>query len=84
MYLLTSWLVMINIIGFAVMGWDKRKARRQQYRIPESRIWAIALSGGALGAWAGMNVFRHKTKHIQFAFGLPLITLVWAAVFLWG
>ncbi|MBU6080179.1 DUF1294 domain-containing protein [Allobacillus halotolerans] len=84
MYLLAGWLVIINFIGFIVMGIDKRKARLRHYRIPESRIWTIALIGGALGAWAGMNVFRHKTKHIQFAFGLPLITLVWAAVFLWG
>ena len=84
MYLLAGWLVIINFIGFIVMGIDKRKARLRHYRIPESRIWTIALIGGALGAWAGMNVFRHKTKHIQFAFWLPLITLVWAAVFLWG
>ncbi|MFC0015677.1 MULTISPECIES: DUF1294 domain-containing protein [Allobacillus] len=84
MYILTSWLVITNIVGFAIMGWDKRKARRQQYRIPESRIWTIALAGGALGAWAGMNFFRHKTKHIQFAFGLPLLTLIWAVVIFWG
>ena len=69
MYLLAGWLVIINFIGFIVMGIDKRKARLRHYRIPESRIWTIALIGGALGAWAGMNVFRHKTKHIQFAFG---------------
>lgn len=57
MYLLAGWLVIINFIGFIVMGIDKRKARLRHYRIPESRIWTIALIGGALGAWAGMNVF---------------------------
>ena len=83
MEFLIIWLVIINSLGFFIMGLDKRRARRQKYRIPESRLWFIALIGGALGAWIGMNVFRHKTKHIQFAFGLPLLTIIWAMVMLY-
>ncbi len=83
MEFLIIWLVIINSLGFFIMGLDKRRARRQKYRIPESRLWFIALIGGSLGAWIGMNVFRHKTKHIQFAFGLPLLTIIWAMVMLY-
>ena len=74
----------MNIIGFASMGIDKRKAQRSAYRIPEATLFAIAIMGGSLGSVIGMFLFRHKTKHWYFKFGMPIILLlhVVLAVFL--
>lgn len=55
---------------------DKRKAKRHEWRISEKNIFLIALLGGSLGCLLGMNIFRHKTKHWYFKFGLPTILLL--------
>lgn len=65
--------VIINLIGFIIMGIDKRKAIRNAYRISEASLFFVALIGGALGTTLGMNHFRHKTKHWYFVTGMPLI-----------
>ena len=65
--------LIINLIGLAIMGIDKRKAIKGAYRIPEATLFCVALLGGALGTKLGMNLFRHKTKHWYFVVGMPLI-----------
>ena len=65
----------INLAAFALMGLDKRRARNRQWRIPEKMLFGAAFLGGSLGAWAGMYVFRHKTRHWYFVVGMPLILL---------
>lgn len=72
-YLAISYLILINIIGYASMGLDKRKAVRHQWRISERTLFLIALLGGSLGSIAGMQRFRHKTRHWYFVWGMPAI-----------
>ncbi|MCD8383753.1 MAG: DUF1294 domain-containing protein [Clostridiales bacterium] len=67
------YLAIINVAGFAVMGADKRRARRGGWRIPERTLFAVALAGGSLGALLGMRLFHHKTRHWYFVIGVPLI-----------
>ena len=74
------YLVLINILGFALMGIDKHKARKKRWRIPEKNLFVCALIGGALGATIGMRTFHHKTKHWYFKYGLPAIFLIQAAL----
>ena len=69
------YLIIINTYGFFIMLSDKRKSQRKTWRIPESRLFVIALIFGSLGIWAGMYTFHHKTKHKKFAFGIPAILL---------
>lgn len=69
------YLVVVNIVGLLIMKWDKHLAKKQKWRIPEKRIWFIAIIGGALGATIGMFLFRHKTKHMSFSLLLPLLTI---------
>lgn len=71
------YLVVINLAGFLSMAIDKRKARNQQWRIPEKTLFGIAILGGALGSVLGMQTFRHKTKHWYFVVGMPLILVLW-------
>lgn len=70
------YIVLINIIGFVMMGMDKRKARKQQWRIPEKTLFLTALLLGSLGSWAGMYAFHHKTRHWYFVVGMPVIFVV--------
>ncbi|TLS39410.1 DUF1294 domain-containing protein [Pseudalkalibacillus caeni] len=72
-----------NIFGFLVMGEDKKRARKQHWRISEQNLWLVALAGGAVGIYSGMKVFRHKTKHKSFIYGIPAVILLQAAIVLY-
>ena len=64
-------------------GIDKRKARRGAWRIPEKTLFLLPLLGGSVGALLGMKVFRHKTKHWYFVWGIPIILLAQTALAAW-
>ena len=78
---LTAFLVM-NVVGLVIMGEDKKRAKRHQYRISERTLWLIALFGGAIGSTAGMQFYRHKTKHLSFKIGFPILAIVEIILFL--
>ena len=65
-----------------MMGIDKLKAKKNAWRVPEKTLFAVSIIGGSIGTWAGMYVFRHKTKHWYFVIGMPMI-LVLQIVGLW-
>ncbi len=73
---LIAYIVLVNIIGFALMGIDKRKARKNAFRVPEATLFAMAVIGGSLGSFLGMHLFRHKTKHLSFIIGMPAILVI--------
>jgi uncharacterized membrane protein YsdA (DUF1294 family) len=77
------YLVIMNVVGFSLMGIDKSKAKRHAWRIPEHTLFLASLLGGSLGTWAGMYAFRHKTKHWYFVVGMPLILVLQIAAILW-
>ena len=68
--------IVINLIGFILMGVDKKRAIRGAWRISEASLFLTALLGGALGCTLGMKYFRHKTKHWYFKYGMPAVCLV--------
>lgn len=74
--ILIIYLVFLSAVAFLTFGWDKSKARKSGWRIPEKTLLLLAALGGSPGAYAGMMIFHHKTKHIQFRLGIPLIFLV--------
>lgn len=73
--ILTIYLIFMNLLAFLLMGLDKSKARRNQWRIPEKTLFLSAILGGSIGAILGMQVFRHKTKHASFRIGMPCILI---------
>ena len=87
MDLLFAYLLLINAAGFLIMLMDKRKAMKNRWRIPERTMIATAILGGSLGIYAGMQLFRHKTKHAKFYIGVPLILamqiLISVFLFIW-
>lgn len=78
------YLAIINVVAFILYGVDKRRAERDEWRISEATLMTVAVIGGSLGAWLGMYVFHHKTRHKKFYIGIPLILLaqIVLAVFL--
>lgn len=74
--------LMWNVIVMTIYGLDKLFAKKDMRRIPEKTLFILAALLGAAGAWAGMRIFRHKTKHASFVYGIPLLALVnFAAIF---
>ena len=80
MKLFAIYLAVMNVIGVAVMWSDKKRARLHRWRIPEKVLFGVSLLGGSAGTWAGMYLFRHKTKHWYFVAGMPLILVCQAAL----
>ena len=70
------YLGIMNLLGVAIMGIDKSKAKRGAWRIPEKVLFLVSFLGGSIGTWAGMYLFRHKTKHWYFVVGMPLIVIL--------
>ena len=83
--ILLAWLVCANLFGFLQMYADKRRAKMDKWRIPEKRLFLVAAIGGSIGSILGMRMFRHKTKHKSFVYGMPVILMaqVLVAGFVW-
>ena len=78
---LAIWLVVINLVTFFVFGLDKLKAKYKEKhektrRIPEKTLFILAAIGGSVGALLGRRVWRHKTLHKSFRFGIPAILIL--------
>ena len=80
---LAVYLLVINLIAFLMMGLDKWRAKHDRWRISEKALFLSALVGGSLGSILGMRVFRHKTQHWYFRFGMPLILILQLALAGW-
>ena len=76
------YLTAINIYGFFIMYIDKEKAKEHKWRISEFHIFITALLLGSLGVWLGIYTFRHKTNHLKFVIGMPLILLMQVFLFI--
>lgn len=74
--LLLSCIIGVNVITFVVYGIDKLKAKKGKWRIPETTLLLLAIVGGSVGAWCGVKVWHHKTMHLKFKYGIPLIMAV--------
>lgn len=82
--IIVLYLVFINVLTFLLYGIDKWKAKRARWRIPESVLLGLAAVGGSVGAWLGMRVWRHKTQHKKFRYGVPAILLAQIVLLVWA
>ena len=70
------YIVVINALALALMLIDKYKAKKNLWRIPEATLLGISAIGGSLGAIIGMRLFHHKTRHLKFSVGLPILLVI--------
>ena len=80
---LPLYLILVNAAALLLMLSDKRKAKRGAWRIPEATLMCVALLGGSIGALLGMKLFRHKTRHLKFTLGIPLILFCQIMLVIW-
>lgn len=80
MELLIAYLVVANLVSFAMVGIDKQQARAGQRRISERALLTSAAVSGTVGAWVGMSVFRHKTAKRSFQVSMVAVTALDVAV----
>lgn len=73
MKIILIYLLIINAAGFLVMTIDKLYAKKNMWRIPEKTLLGVAALGGSIGVWAAMYTVRHKTRHMKFVIGVPVI-----------
>lgn len=78
---LVNWLIAASVATFVLYGFDKAQAKRDGLRVPELVLHLCALAGGFLGGWAGMFLFRHKTRHVAFIVVLAISTVLYAVLF---
>ena len=83
LYALGIYLLIVNLWAFALMGIDKRRAKKDLWRVKETALFLPVLLGGGVGGILGMKVFHHKTKHWYFRFGFPAILILEIAGALW-
>lgn len=69
-------LLSLNLLGLFMMLWDKYRAKSGGWRVPEKRLFWIALVGGSIGIFMGMRMVRHKTKHQSFVYGIPFCIIL--------
>ena len=74
------YLLAINALSFILFGLDKYKAKKGKWRISEATLLMMAIVGGSIGAWAGMQIWHHKTMHKKFQYGIPAIIIMQIAL----
>ena len=76
-----AYLAIISLISIVVCIYDKKisKKNRVELRIPEKTLLILSALGGSVAMFVTMLLIRHKTKHVKFMLGIPVIILIQAA-----
>lgn len=78
--LIYTYLAITNIVAFLTYWSDKGRAQHGQRRIPEDTLIGMAIIGGSVGSIAAMLIFRHKTRHRKFKYGIPIVLIIQLAL----
>lgn len=70
------YFVTVNFIAYSLFHIDKNAAKKKSFRISEKNLLLLCLFGGTIGAWLGMNHFRHKTQKTSFRWKFFLIVFI--------
>ncbi|WP_161879507.1 DUF1294 domain-containing protein [Alkalibacterium sp. MB6] len=73
-------IILLNTIAYILFYIDKQRARKNQYRLSEKKLFMASFALGGVGAWIAMWQFRHKTKHKPFVYGIPLAAFITLSV----
>ena len=76
------YLLIMNVLDFVLMWRDKRRAQQRRWRIPEAVLLGVGALGGCFGGFAAMYLFRHKTLHLLFKMGFPVMMLIHVVMFI--
>jgi len=81
---LYAYIISINLITLLFYGYDKYQAGNNGFRIPETALHLLALTGGSPAAFLGQILFRHKTRKLKFLLVFIMIVIIQIIViFVW-
>lgn len=85
LYFLLFYLVVINLISIIVTISDKSRSKKNKWRVKEKTLFTLAILGGSVSMYITMRIIRHKTKHLSFMLGIPVIIVLQLllAYFIW-
>ena len=72
-----GWLALSGLLGFILMGLDKRRAMEAGRRISERTFFTLALVGGAFGILLGSAAFHHKNRKPSFIAVIVVCAVLW-------
>lgn len=75
------YLLLINVVTFAVFCLDKKRAVNRSSRFPEAALLGLSLAGGSLGGIVAMRVAHHKTSKWYFTVGLSAFIALHVVLF---
>ena len=86
------WLILIycgftiscSVASFIAYGIDKRRARKNQFRISEKKLHTLSLLGGWPGSYLAQQFFRHKTQKVSFRLVFWVIVFLHAGIISYG
>lgn len=82
--IIAGYFTVLSLLALIMMKVDKSQAQRRGQRIPEKNLWSVAILGGGIGAYIGMMMFRHKTKHTNFRVGFLMLAVIDASALIWS
>jgi hypothetical protein len=65
---IAAYLIFLNLVGFLIMGEDKRRAKMHRWRISERMLFLVSILGGSIGTWAGICV-PPQDETLVFCYG---------------
>ncbi len=77
-----AYILIISLISIVVCIYDKKvsKKNRVELRTPEKTLLLLSALGGSVAMFITMQLIRHKTKHVKFMLGIPVIMVIQAAI----
>lgn len=80
---LIIYFIIISIVSVIVTIYDKIIAKKGGFRIPEASLLALSVLGGSVFMYITMRAIRHKTRHVKFMFGIPIIIISQIAILIY-
>ncbi len=78
---LIIYLCAISLVSITVCCYDKIAAKHNpKHRTREATLLLLSALGGSVAMFITMQLIRHKTKHVKFMLGIPLIIIVQLAI----
>ena len=77
-----AYIIVISLCSIVVCIYDKKISKRNnvKLRIPEKSLFIWSAVGGSVAMYITMHLIRHKTKHVSFMVGIPVIMILQAAL----
>ena len=75
------YIAVISLVSVIVCCYDKIASKHMtKHRTRERTLLLLSALGGSVAMLITMFIIRHKTKHIKFMLGIPLIIIAQIAL----